>query len=100
MSLTEQNAEIQIDADRARCVVRVDDVDVGLTPVAVTRSPGKHTIAVMKEGFVTYGSTVTLRPGQRMRLAAELPVERIPLTKRWWFWTTAVAPVRMSNGSA
>ena len=93
MSLTEQNAELQIDADRPQCVVRVDDVDVGLTPVSVTRPPGRHSITVTKGGFVTYGSAVTLRPGQRTRLAAELPLERIPLTKRWWFWTAAAAVV-------
>jgi hypothetical protein len=93
MSLTEQNAELQIDADRSRCVVRVDDVDVGLTPVSVTRPPGRHSISVLKAGYVTYGSSVTLRPGQHTRLAAELPVERIPLTKRWWFWTAAAAVV-------
>lgn len=93
MSLTEQNAVMQIDSDRARCVVRVDDVDVGLTPVSVTRPPGGHSIVVMKDGFVTYRSSVTLRPGQRVRLAAELPVERVPLTKRWWFWTAAVGIV-------
>ena len=91
MSLTEQNADMRIDADRAKCVVRVDDVDVGLTPVMVTRPPGKHTIAVMKEGFVTYGTTTNLLPGQHLQIAADLPVERIPLTKRWWFWTAAVA---------
>jgi len=93
MSLTEQDATLQIDADRPQCVVHVDDVDVGLTPVSVTRPPGRHAIVVARDGFVTYRSTVTLRPGQRTRLAAELPVERIPLTKRWWFWSAAVAVV-------
>jgi hypothetical protein len=93
MSLTEQDASLQIDADRARCVVHVDDVDVGLTPVSVTRPPGRHSIVVAREGYVTYRSAVTLRPGQRTRLAAELPIERIPLTKRWWFWTAAAAVV-------
>lgn len=93
MSLTEQDASLQIDADRDRCVVHVDDVDVGLTPVSVTRPPGRHSIVVARDGFVTYRSAVTLRPGQRTRLAAELPIERIPLTKRWWFWTAAAAVV-------
>ena len=93
MSLTEQEAVLQIDADRAQAVVHVDDVDVGLTPVSVSRPPGKHTIVVTREGYVTYRSTVTLRPGQRTRLSAELPIERIPLTKRWWFWTAAAAVV-------
>jgi len=93
MSLTEQEAQLHIDADRAACVVRVDDVDVGLTPVTVTRPPGQHVIGVFKDGFVTYGTTVNLRPGQHMRFAAELPVERTPITKRWWFWTAAVAVV-------
>lgn len=93
VSLTEQNAELQIDADRSRAVVRVDDVDVGLTPIAVTRPPGQHSVVVQKDGFVTYKTALTLRPGQRTRLAAELPVEKIPITKRWWFWTGAAAIV-------
>jgi hypothetical protein len=93
MSLTEQNAQLNIDSDRERAIVRVDDVDVGLTPIAVIRPPGKHVVVVTKDGFVTYRTTVTLRPGQRTRLAAELPVERVPITKRWWFWTAAVAVV-------
>ena len=93
MSLTEQNAELQIEADRPGCVVRVDDVDVGLTPIAVTRPPGRHAIVVEKASFVTYRSAVTLRPGQHTRLSAELPVEHIPLTKRWWFWTAAAGVV-------
>ena len=93
VSLTEQNAQLQIDADRPKAVVRVDDVDIGLTPISVTRPPGKHTITVAKDGFVTYGAQVTLKPGQSTRLDAELPVERVPITKRWWFWTGAVAIV-------
>lgn len=91
VSLTEQNAELLVDADRARSIVRVDDVDVGLTPITVVRPPGQHTVVVLKEGFVTYRATVTLRPGQQTRLTAELPIERVPVTKRWWFWTTAAA---------
>lgn len=93
VSLTEQNAELQIDADRRGSVVRVDNVDIGLTPVSVTRPPGRHTITVAKDGFVTYGTEVTLRPGQHTRLAAELPVEHTPVTKKWWFWTAAAAVV-------
>ena len=93
MSLTEQNAELQIDADRAGSVVRVDDIDVGLTPISIARPPGRHSIVVTKPSFVTYRSAVTLRPGQKTRLAAELPVEHIPLTRRWWFWTAAAGVV-------
>ena len=91
MSLTEQAAELQIDANRPGSVVRVDEVDVGLTPVTIMRPPGAHAISVAKEGFVTYGASLNLRPGQHTKLAAELPAERTPITKRWWFWTTAAA---------
>jgi hypothetical protein len=93
VSLTEQDAEIAIDANRPKSVVRVDDVDVGLTPVKVTRPPGNHVVTVQREGFVTYKSSVNLRPGQHLRLAADLPVENVPITKRWWFWTAAVSVV-------
>lgn len=91
VSLTEQDSELLVDADRSRSVVRVDDVDVGLTPITVVRPPGRHTVTVVKEGFVPYRAAVTLRPGQHTRLAAELPVERVPVTKRWWFWTGAAS---------
>jgi hypothetical protein len=93
MSLTQQDAEMVIDSNRARSVVRVDDVDVGLTPVRVTRPPGSHVVTVAQAGFVTYKSGVSLRPGQKMRLAADMPVEQIPITKRWYFWTAAVGVV-------
>jgi hypothetical protein len=93
VSMTEQEAHLQIDATRPQCVVRIDDVDVGLTPASVTRPPGQHTIKVSKDGFVTYRASVVLRPGQRTRLVGDLPVERVPLTKRWWFWTAATAVV-------
>ena len=93
VSMTEQDAHLQIDANRPRCIVRVDDIDVGLTPASITRPPGPHTITVSKAGFVTYSASVVLRPGQRTRLAGDLPVERVPLTKRWWFWTAATAVV-------
>lgn len=93
VSLTEQDAELFIDANRQKSVVRVDDVDVGLTPVRVVRPPGAHVVTVAREGFVTYKSSVSLRPGQHLKLAADLPVEKVPITKTWWFWTAAVGVV-------
>lgn len=90
VSLTEQPGELAVAADRAQAIVRVNDVDVGIAPVAVSRPPGSYRVTVSKAGFDTYSSSVTLRPGQKIRLSADLPVEKIPLTKRWWFWTAAV----------
>lgn len=70
--------------------VRVGDVDVGLAPIDVTRPPGTYRIEVSRAGYTKFQNDITLSPGEQANVRAHLEVERIPLTKRWWFWAGAV----------
>jgi len=69
-------------------VVRVDGVDVGTTPLTLTRPPGVHRVVMLKPGFVTYDARVATHPGEDLRITGNLAAERTPITKRWWFWAT------------
>ncbi len=87
LSMREQPASIAIAANLRDPVVRVNRVDVGMPPVAITRPPGAYTISLTREGYVDYEARVTLKPGQSFKLDARLDEYHPPLTKRWWFWT-------------
>lgn len=91
VSMALQPAQIRIAANVASSVVRVDGVDVGLSPVVVTRPPGVRVVSVRSEGYVPYESKVTLKPGQSVPLDARLELETPAITKKWWFWTAAAA---------
>lgn len=93
ISMTEQPATVQISSDRDHAIVRVDDVDVGMTPVLVSRPPGTYRLSIIKNGFAPYESQLALKPGQDLRLDAKLLPERVPLTKKWWFWAAIGAAV-------
>ena len=41
------------------------------------------------DGKMSLRRGFTLSPGERASVRAHLEVERIPLTKRWWFWASA-----------
>jgi hypothetical protein len=73
--------------------VRVDGVDVGLTPQTLTRPAGTYAIAVRKQGYEAYDTKVTLDPGGAARIDAPLKLEKTPVWKRWWFWTGAAVIV-------
>jgi hypothetical protein len=73
--------------------VRVNDVDVGLTPVDVTRPAGSYHLVVSRAGYVPFTNDITLGPGEESNIRATLAEERIPITKRWWFWTGAAGVV-------
>jgi hypothetical protein len=75
------------------CIVTVQDIDVGPAPVAVSRAPGDYRVVVRKEGLRTFQTTVTLQPGEEIDLNAPLPVEKRPIYKQWWFWTTGAVLV-------
>lgn len=89
LALARLPATLHVSASRPDALVRVDAVDVGLAPVDVVRPPGSYRVVVSREGYTTFVNDVTLAPGAETALRAELSVERVPLTKRWWFWTAA-----------
>ncbi|MBX3216992.1 MAG: PEGA domain-containing protein, partial [Labilithrix sp.] len=82
-------ATLHVSASQPNALVRVGPIDVGLAPVDVVRPPGSYRVVVSREGYTTFVNDVTLAPGAETALRAELAVERVPLTKRWWFWSAA-----------
>jgi hypothetical protein len=49
--------------------VYVDDLLVGTTPLASLRvTPGQHTVRIVRDGFQPYEQTISVAPGQRLRL--------------------------------
>ena len=80
---------MHVSATTEGALVRVSGIDVGLAPIDVTRPPGVYRIAVTRPGFTSFQNDITLSPGEEANVRAHLEVERVPLTKRWWFWATA-----------
>jgi len=93
LSLTRLPAVIHVSSTLPGAQVRVNGLDVGLTPVDVVRPAGVYRLVVSHPGYVTFTNDVTLAPGDESNLRAALPVERVPLTKRWWFWAGAATVV-------
>jgi hypothetical protein len=86
-------ATLRVAADRPNAVVTVDELDVGVAPVQLTRPAGTYTIEVRKPGFVTYKSSVKVGPGEEPSIRANLPEEHEAITKKWWFWGGAAVIV-------
>jgi hypothetical protein len=68
-------------------VVTVDGADVGATPVDVSRPAGAYKVVVRKGGYVTYETEIVMQSGEDANLSPNLPLEKVALTQRWWFWT-------------
>lgn len=86
-------ATLRIAADRSGSVVAVDELDVGVAPVQITRPAGTYSVVVRKPGFVTYESKVKVGPGEEPSILARLPEESTPVTKKVWFWSVAAVVV-------
>jgi hypothetical protein len=82
-------ARLSIVSNRPRTVVTVDDVDVGVAPLELSRPPGRYRIALRGAGLVPYRTEVTLAPGQELTLRGTLADVRPSILRRWWFWTAA-----------
>jgi hypothetical protein len=81
---------LKITSNVGDAIVRLNGADVGNPPVEVARSAGTYRVVVTRRTFVGYEHDVTLSPGQRIELAADLRKENPPITSKWWFWTGAV----------
>ena len=81
-------ATLRITSTQGGALVKVDDADVGPAPVDVLRPAGAYHVSVKKEGFLPYGTQVTVQPGEEVKLSASLLVDKPSVAKRWWFWTT------------
>jgi len=86
-------ATLNVSADRAGAVVAVDDLDVGVVPVTLSRPAGTHRVVVRKPGFLPYETEANVQPGQRADLLASLREEKPGLLSRWWFWAAAAVVV-------
>ena len=86
-------ASIHVECDQPRAVVLVDDRDVGMAPIDITRPAGRYRIQVVKKGFISYDTTLELAAGQRANLMARMTREQEPITKKWWFWGGTAAVV-------
>ena len=93
-------ATIHIAANQPGAVIDVDDIDVGVAPVEVQRPAGSYRVTAKKKGFSTYQTRVNLQAGERVDLSAPLAIEKRPIHKQWWFWTTLVLGVGTVVGIA
>jgi hypothetical protein len=93
ISLSRLPATLRISSNIDGALVRVDDVDMGPTPVDVLRPPGLHRIFVEKPGYDPFEASVNVRAGELSAQRATLRPESRPITKTWWFWTAAAAVV-------
>jgi DUF971 family protein len=84
-------ATIAIKSEPGASIVRVDKREVGLAPIEFERPAGKYSLEVVHDQYETYTATLDLAAGQRADMTARLTPYKEPLTKKWWFWTGAVA---------
>jgi hypothetical protein len=82
-------ATLHVAATVPGALVHVGGVDVGIAPIDVSRPAGTYRIDVTRQGYARFVNDVTLAPGEEATLRAPLEPERIPITKRWWFWVGA-----------
>lgn len=92
--------ELRLELDRLPATIRVaskpeggqvlvDDADVGLAPVSISRPAGKYRVLVKKKGFLPFETQAALDPGQNVDVTAPLREDKPTLTQRWWFWAGA-----------
>jgi hypothetical protein len=86
-------ATLHITANVDNAIVTVNDLDVGVAPVDLSRPAGVYHVLVRKRGYVSYDAKVDVRAGERLDLATKLGEEKPALTEKWWFWTAAGAVV-------
>jgi hypothetical protein len=86
-------ATLTVSANVSGAIVAIGAREVGPVPVDVRRAPGGYRVTVRKDGYEPYEASVMLKPGEQTSLRARLSPEKVPITKRWWFWTGAAAVV-------
>lgn len=93
LALDRLPATFHVASSPTRGIVTVDGMDVGLTPVDLTRPAGSYRVVIREAGFVPYDTKVVASAGEEVSLSPTLPKEKTTLTQRWWFWTGAAAVV-------
>lgn len=80
-------ARLVVSSNVPRADVWVDGRAIGRVPYDAEIDPGRHRVEVRAEGYVTHRATLNLSPGGTSRVQADLDLQPVPLTARWWFWT-------------
>jgi hypothetical protein len=80
-------ALLHIASDPTHAVVSLDGIDVGVTPVDVTRPAGSYRVLIRAKGVVAYDTQVVAHAGEDLSLSPTLPKEKVTVTQKWWFWT-------------
>lgn len=93
LSLAELPSVLHVSSTVPGAQVRVDDVDVGLTPVDVTRRAGAHRVVVAQKGYVPFTQEIVIGPGEESSVRARLVEERVSLVKKPLFWAGAAGVV-------
>jgi hypothetical protein len=93
LKLDQLPATMKVTSSEAGAIVKVNDSDVGPTPVEVLRPPGSYKVIVGKDGFIPYEAEVTIKAGEELKLDAAMVVDEPSVLERWWFWTGAAAVV-------
>lgn len=81
----EQSGLLVIKSTLGGVDVHVDGLDLGVAPAEAGLAPGPHRVEVDKDGFDRTTTQVVVQRGERKELFLD-PLERPPITKRWWFW--------------
>jgi hypothetical protein len=82
-------ATIHVASSQPGAAVTFDGVDVGVTPLDLSRPAGTYHLIVRKPDFKPYEAQVAVQPGQELDLRAPLAKNETSITSRWWFWTAA-----------
>lgn len=94
-ALTMQNAYglLRISSDAPQSLVTIDGTRLGIAPIELRKLEGKYHVTITKVGFATYHNDVRIAPGSTVDVRARLQKDAVSFTKRWWFWTVAIATV-------
>lgn len=77
---------LAVRANVAGARLSLDDKPIGLLPQLVERPFGPYRVEVSRSGYTPFVTEVSLRPGARTDVLATLRPEKVPLTKKWWFY--------------
>lgn len=69
--------------------VTLDDFDVGLAPLTISRPAGRYRVTVKKKGFLPFETQAVVDPGQTADVTAKLAVDKPSIVQKWWFWAGA-----------
>lgn len=94
---------LQISASVVDATVHVDAEELGRLPLPPVESldHGRHSVRVVKDGFLDWQQDVYVNSGRTSALWAELsPAPKSPWYEKWWIWAIAGAVAAGGVGAA